>query len=63
MPIVKRSITENVPDLASVYTRDAAFEVVSAPEQNCCAPQLKVERSVSDRCLKRSESSLNTLTE
>ena len=32
----------------------------SAPKQYCSAPLLKLERSVSDRILKRSESSLNT---
>ena len=58
--IVKRSVTESVPDRASVHTRNAAFEAVSAPEQYCSAPLLKVERSVSDRFLKRSESSVNT---
>ena len=58
--IVKRSIAESVPDRASVHTRNAAFEAVSAPEQYCSAPLLKVERSVSDRFLRRSESSLNT---
>ena len=58
--IVKRSVAESVPDKASVHTRNAAFEVVSAPEQYCSAPLLKVERSVSDRFLRRSESSLNT---
>ena len=31
-----------------------------APEQYCFAPLLKVERSVSDRFLRRSESSMNT---
>ena len=41
-------------------TRNAAFEAVSAPEQYCSAPLLKVERSVSDRFVKRSKSSLNT---
>ena len=61
--IVKRSVAESVPDRASVHTRSAAFEAVSAPEQNCSAPLLKVERSVSDRFLKRSESSVNTLSE
>ena len=35
----------------SVHSRNAAFEAVSAPEQYCSAPLLKVERS---------ESSLNT---
>ena len=60
--IVKRSVTESVPDRASVHTRNAAFKSVSAPEQYCSAPLLKVERSVSDRYLKRSESSLNTFT-
>ena len=58
--IVKWSVTESVPDKASVHTGNAAFEAVSAPEQYCSAPLLKVERSVSDRFLKRSESSLNT---
>ena len=58
--IVKRSVAESVPDKASVHTRNASFEAVSAPEQHCSAPLLKVERSISDRFLKRSESSLNT---
>ena len=57
--IVKRSVAESVPDKASVQTRNAAFEALSVLEQNCSAPLLKVERSVSDRFLKRSESSLN----
>ena len=59
--IVKRSATESVLDRASVHTRNAAFEAVSAPEQYCSAPLLKVERSVSDRFLKRSKSSAGTL--
>ena len=58
--IVKRSVAESVPDRASVHTRNAAFEAVFAPEQYCSAPLLKVECSVSDRFLKRSEPSLNT---
>ena len=58
--IVKRSIAESVPDRASVHTGNTAFEAVSTPEQHCSAPLLKVERSVSDRFLKRFESSLNT---
>ena len=58
--IVKRSVAESVPDRASVHTWTAAFEAVSAPEQYCSAPLLKVERPVSDRFLRRSESSLNT---
>ena len=57
---MKRSATESVLDRASVHTRNAAFEAVSTPEQYCSAPLLKVERSVSDRFLKRSESSVNT---
>ena len=61
--IAKRSVAESVPDRASIHTRSAAFEAVSAPEQICFAPLLKVERSVSDRFLKRSESSVNTLSE
>ena len=44
------------------HYRNAAFEAVSDPEQNCSAPLLKVECSVSDRFLKRSESRLNTLS-
>ena len=58
--IVKQSVAESVLDRASVNTRNAAFEAVSAPEQYCSAPLLKVEHSISDRFLKRSESSLNT---
>ena len=58
--IVKRSVSESVPGRASIHTRNAAFEAVSAPEQYCSAPLLKVERSISERFLKRSESSLNT---
>ena len=61
--IVKRRVAESVPDRASVHTRNAGFEAVSAPGQCCSAPLLKVERSVSDRFLKRSESSLNTFIE
>ena len=57
---VKRSVAESVPDRTSVHTRNAAFETVSAPEQYCSSPLLKVERSVTDRFLKRPESSLNT---
>ena len=53
-------VAEGVPDRASVHIRNAAFEAVSAPEQYCSAPLLKVECSVSNRFLKRSESSLNT---
>ena len=58
--ILKRSVAESVLECASVHTRTAAFEAVSAPEQYCSAPLLKVERSVSDRFLRRSESNLNT---
>ena len=58
--IVKWSVAESVPDRASVHTKNTAFEAVSAPEQYCSAPLLKVERSVSDRFLKPSVSSLNT---
>ena len=58
--IVKRSVAESVLDRASVHIRNVAFEAVSALEQYCSAPLLKVERSVSDRLLRRSESSLNT---
>ena len=57
---MKRSVAVSVPDRASVHTRNAAFEAVSAPEQYCSAPLLKVERSASDTFLKRSELSLNT---
>ena len=49
--IVKRSVAESVSDRASVHTRNAAFEAVSAPEQYCSALLLKVECSVSDRFL------------
>ena len=58
--IVKWSVAERVPDMASVHITNTAFEAVSTPEQNFSNPLLKVERSVSDRFLKRSRSSLNT---
>ena len=58
--IVKQSVAESVLDRASIHTRNAAFEAASAPEQYCSAPPLKVERSISDTFLKRSESNLNT---
>ena len=58
--LVKWSAAEIVPDRASVHTRNTAFEAVSAPEQYCSVPLLKLERSVSDKFLKRSESSRNT---
>ena len=58
--IVERSVADSVPDRASVHMRNVAFEAVSAQEQCCSASLLKVERSVSDRFLKRFESSLNT---
>ena len=58
--IVKWSVAKSVPDRASIHTRTAAFEAVYAPEQYCSAPMLKVESSVSERFLRRSESSLNT---
>ena len=58
--IVKRSVSESVPDRASVHTWNAAFVAASALEQYCFASLLKVERSVSDRFLRRSESSLNS---
>ena len=57
---MKRSVAESVPNRASDHTRNAAFEAVSAPYQYCSGPLLKVERSVLDKVLKRSESSLNT---
>ena len=57
--IVKQRVTESVPHRASVHTRNAALEAVTAREQ-CSAPLLKVERTVSDRLLRRFESSLNT---
>ena len=40
---MKRSVAESVADRASVHTRNAAFEAVSAPEQYCSAALLKVE--------------------
>ena len=50
--IVKWTVAESVLDRASVHTRNAGFKAVSAPEQYCFAPLLKVERSISDRFLK-----------
>ena len=57
--IVKLCVAESVLDRASVHTRNAPFEAVSAAEQYCSVPLLKVEHSVSDRFLRQSESSLN----
>ena len=57
---MKRNVAESVPVRASVHTKNAAFEAVSAPKQNWSAPLLKVERSVPGKFSKRSESSLNT---
>ena len=57
--MVKWSVAEAVPDRASVHTQNSTFEAVPAPEQDCSDPLSKVERSVSDRFLKWSESSLN----
>ena len=58
--IVDRSVTESVPDRASVHTRNAACEAVSALEQYCSTPLFKVECSILVRFLRRSESCLNT---
>ena len=64
MNIVPGSKTERCRECtgyrASAHTRNAAFEAVSVPEQYCSALVLKVEHSVSDRFLTRSESSLKT---
>ena len=54
------TVPDSETEQTSVHTRNTAFEAVSAPEQYCSTPLLKVKRSVSDRFLKRSESSLNT---
>ena len=51
-----------IPSVLSNCTRNAAFEAVSALEQNCSTPLLKLECSVWDRIFKRSKSSLNTST-
>ena len=39
--IVKRRVTETVPDKASVHTRNAAFRTISAPEQDYFAQFFK----------------------
>ena len=57
---MKRSVAESVSDRASVHTKNAVFEAISASEQNCSAPLYKVEHSLSDRFLKRSESNVNS---
>ena len=59
--IVKRSVAESVPDSASFHTRNAALEAVSALEEyfSASAVESGTERSISDRFLKRSLSSLN----
>ena len=57
---MKRSVAKCVFDRASVHTENASSGTSFAPEQNCSALLLKVERPVSDRFLKRSGPSLNT---
>ena len=57
---MKRSVAESVLNRASAHTRNAVIEAVPAPEQYCSVPLLQAERSVLDRSLKQSESSLNT---
>ena len=52
---MKRSIAESVPGRASVHIGNAAFEAVSAPEQECSALLLKGQRSLSDQFLQWSE--------
>ena len=52
-------VAASVLDRSSVYTWNTAFKEVSALEQYCSSPLLKVERSVLERFLKRSGSSLN----
>ena len=58
---MKRSVAESLPGRTSVHTSNASFKVVSAPEQYCSAPLVKVERSLSDRYLKLFDSSLNII--
>ena len=43
--VVKRGVAESVPDRTSIHTRNAVLETVSAPEQYCSSPLLKVKRS------------------
>ena len=57
VPVVKQSIAESVLNGASAHTKNAVFDAVSAPEPVLLC---SAECSVSDRFLKRSESSLNT---
>ena len=57
--IVKRSVTESVPEGVLLCTLGTLLSKQFLL-RNSTAPLLKVERSVSDRFLKRSESSLNT---
>ena len=46
-----------------VHTGNNSSGTIFAPEQDCSAPLLKVERPVSDRFLERSGPSLNTSVE
>ena len=41
--VVKRSDAESVPDRASVHTKNAAFQAVSAPEQSHVHTRLNSE--------------------
>ena len=34
---MKQRVAESVPDMASVHTRNGAFEVVPVPKQDCSA--------------------------
>ena len=45
----ERSVTETVPERASVHTRKATFGTISAPEQDYFAPFLKDEVSATLR--------------
>ena len=57
---VKQRVAKGVPNRDSVHIRNAAFEAVSAPQENCSPPLQKVEYSMLDRFMKRCESRLNT---
>ena len=58
--IAKWRIAKSVSGRAPIHTGNASSGIIFAPEQDCSAPLLKVERPVLDRFLKRSGPSLIT---
>ena len=58
--IVKQSVAKCISDSGSLRTGNASSGTIFAPEQDCTAPLLKVERPISDRLFIPSGLSMNT---